>query len=185
MPLTPPPRAHQVRYHGVLAPGASQRDRVVPGEAALRPAEDSTDPGREGSPREAQTSPEATLLTGTPNGHPSRGEHSKHHPADSAGDPSHEELRFASGSRDRARCLRWASLLQRVFEIDALRCPRCGSTLRLIAAIEDPTVARKILECLALPARAPPLEPATAEPAELRHTEDGWLFDQSAVHDAP
>ena len=81
--------------------------------------------------------------------------------------------------------MRWASLLQRVFEIDALRCPCCGSTLRLIAAIEDPTVARKILECLALPARAPPLEPATAEPAERGHTEDGWLFDQSAVHDAP
>jgi hypothetical protein len=57
---------------------------------------------------------------------------------------------------------RWAALLQRVFEIDALRCPRCGSRLCLIAAIEDPTVARKILECLKLPARAPPLEPASA-----------------------
>jgi hypothetical protein len=56
---------------------------------------------------------------------------------------------------------RWAELLQRVFEIDALRCPRCGSRLRLIAAIEDPAVARKILECLKLPARAPPLEPAS------------------------
>jgi hypothetical protein len=43
----------------------------------------------------------------------------------------------------------------RVVEIDALRCPRCGSTLRLIAAIEDPTVARKIPECMKLPARAP------------------------------
>ncbi|MBK7950722.1 MAG: transposase [Deltaproteobacteria bacterium] len=29
-PLIPPPRAHQVRYHGVLAPCASGRDRVVP-----------------------------------------------------------------------------------------------------------------------------------------------------------
>ena len=29
-PLVPPPRAHQVRYHGVLAPCASGRDRVVP-----------------------------------------------------------------------------------------------------------------------------------------------------------
>ena len=33
VPLIPPPRAHQVRYHGILAPGASYRDRVVPGEA--------------------------------------------------------------------------------------------------------------------------------------------------------
>jgi len=29
-PLIPPPRAHQVRYHGLLAPCASGRDRVVP-----------------------------------------------------------------------------------------------------------------------------------------------------------
>jgi len=32
VPLIPPPRAHQVRYHGILAPSSSQRDRVVPGE---------------------------------------------------------------------------------------------------------------------------------------------------------
>jgi len=56
--------------------------------------------------------------------------------------------------------MRWAALLQRFFEIDALRCPRCGATLRLIAAIEDPMVARRILECLKLPPRAPPLVPA-------------------------
>src|SRR5213596_3318535 len=29
-PLIPPPRAHQVRYHGILAPSASLRSRVVP-----------------------------------------------------------------------------------------------------------------------------------------------------------
>ncbi len=30
VPLIPPPRAHQVRYHGILAPAASLRDRIVP-----------------------------------------------------------------------------------------------------------------------------------------------------------
>jgi hypothetical protein len=30
VPLIPPPRAHQVRYHGILAPSASMRDRIVP-----------------------------------------------------------------------------------------------------------------------------------------------------------
>ncbi len=29
--LIPPPRFHVVRYHGILAPRASERDRVVPG----------------------------------------------------------------------------------------------------------------------------------------------------------
>ena len=75
--------------------------------------------------------------------------------------------------------MRWALLLQRVFEIDALHCPHCGSTLRLVAAIEDPPVARKILECLALPARAPPLAPAVATTPDLGQSADDWLFDQS------
>jgi len=86
---------------------------------------------------------------------------------------------------DRAtrRRYRWAELLQRVFEVDALRCPRCSSTLRLIAAIEDPAVARKILECLKLPARSPPVEPASQaaippEPVASDRDAD-WDFDQS------
>jgi hypothetical protein len=82
-----------------------------------------------------------------------------------------------------ARRMRWAALLQRVFEIDALRCPRCGSTMRLIAAIEDPDVARRILECMELPARAPPLRDATVAPAEPISPEDDWIFGQSPSHE--
>lgn len=39
VPLIPPPRAHQVRYHGVLAPCASARDRIVPGPRLARGAD--------------------------------------------------------------------------------------------------------------------------------------------------
>jgi hypothetical protein len=97
--------------------------------------------------------------------------------------------------------MRWAALLQRVFEVagqlcgpsareskihrDSLRCPRCGSTMRLIAAIEDPDVARRILECLELPARAPPLGGGTGGNDEPLSLQDDWLFDQSTGHDAP
>lgn len=35
--LIPPPRQHQVRYHGILAPSATWRDQVVPGPARARP----------------------------------------------------------------------------------------------------------------------------------------------------
>ncbi len=86
---------------------------------------------------------------------------------------------------NRVRRMRWASLLQRVFEVDALQCPLCGSTMRLIAAIEDPAVARKILENLKLPARAPPLEPAATDSLDAGRTEDEWCFDQSPLLDAP
>ena len=80
--------------------------------------------------------------------------------------------------------MRWAALLQRVFEVDALCCPRCGTTLRLVAAIEDPWVARKILACLDLPARAPPLAPPAAE---LNDVDPALVedFDQSPTSEDP
>ena len=69
--------------------------------------------------------------------------------------------------------------------------------MRLIAAITDPSVARRILECLALPPRAPPLGPASAidpersldpslpeqpTPAEME-PDPGFDFDQTPVED--
>ena len=50
----------------------------------------------------------------------------------------------------------WARLLKRVFDIDIERCPHCGGELKIIAAIEQPTVIAKILAHLGLPTRAPP-----------------------------
>ncbi|MHC5052966.1 MAG: hypothetical protein ACYTGK_20455 [Planctomycetota bacterium] len=79
----------------------------------------------------------------------------------------------------------WAALLQRVFEIDALRCPGCGSTMRLIAAIEDTDVVRRILECLNLPARAPPVGEVTGRKYGPPDPEDDWHFDQSTGYDEP
>jgi hypothetical protein len=74
-------------------------------------------------------------------------------------------------------------MLQRVFEVDALRCPRCTSTMRLIAAIDDPAVAERILECLKLPARAPPLGRATLESEDPERSEGDWFFDQAPTHE--
>ena len=54
----------------------------------------------------------------------------------------------------------WARLLKRVFDIDIECCPHCGGTLKIIAAIEDPSVTARILAHLGLPARAPPRAPA-------------------------
>jgi hypothetical protein len=57
--------------------------------------------------------------------------------------------------------------------------------MRLVAAIEDPAVARKILECLDLPARAPPLEavPSSAslgaEAGFYDQKQQSWEFDQT------
>ena len=54
-------------------------------------------------------------------------------------------------------------MLRRVFLVDILKCGKCGGRLRILAAIHSPEAIRRILECLGLPSRAPPVAPAEAE----------------------
>ena len=87
----------------------------------------------------------------------------------------------------------WADLLQRVFEVDALRCPACGGRMRILSAITEPDVARRILDWLDMPARAPPLAGPKGEPGERSREEStpdpawdddpGFDFDQSTPQD--
>ena len=60
----------------------------------------------------------------------------------------------------------WAQRLKRVFKIDIETCATCGGKMKVIAAIEDPAVIKRILAHLdnhqgaghhpAHPPRAPP-----------------------------
>ena len=45
--------------------------------------------------------------------------------------------------------MRWARLLKRVFKIDMEHCSQCGGPLKIIAAIEHPSVIAKILRAFA------------------------------------
>ena len=56
----------------------------------------------------------------------------------------------------RERRLAWAVLMKRTFGWSVLVCPACSGPMRLISAVEDPAVAARILQHLALPARPPP-----------------------------
>jgi hypothetical protein len=68
------------------------------------------------------------------------------------------EHRNAAEEQDpRPRNYTWSQLMARVFALDVLECPRCGSRMRILAAIEDLVVARKILDSLGLPSRPPPV----------------------------
>lgn len=52
----------------------------------------------------------------------------------------------------------WARLIQKIYEIDPLICPKCNGTIRVIVFIEEAAVIRKILEHLGLwvvPTRPP------------------------------
>ncbi len=55
---------------------------------------------------------------------------------------------------------RWANLIRRVYEVDPLVCPRCGSQMRVVSFITEPRVVRRIVDHLRKgdrPARPPPL----------------------------
>lgn len=56
----------------------------------------------------------------------------------------------------------WATLLKRVYGIDALECPRCGGRLRFTAVYEDKAVAQAELEQHGLPHAPPALARAQA-----------------------
>lgn len=75
---------------------------------------------------------------------------------------------------ERATRAHWARLIQKVYEVDPLECPKCGHTMRLIAVIDDSAVIRRILKHLRLwnpqpkepdhPARDPPWPANTTIP---------------------
>jgi hypothetical protein len=65
----------------------------------------------------------------------------------------------------RASRLPCAWLLARGFAVDALRCPRCGGRLRLIAALTDPDSSRTYLTGVGLPADPPASAPPRPPPS--------------------
>src|SRR4030042_5525298 len=67
--------------------------------------------------------------------------------------PQAEATEPMTGSHAACRSA-WARLIAKVYEIDPLVCPRCGSEMRLIAVITDPAEVRKILRHLLTIGRA-------------------------------
>jgi hypothetical protein len=67
----------------------------------------------------------------------------------------------ASPARDRKYT--WAELMKRAFLLDVLQCGHCGGRMKILAIIRPPTATVKILNCLGLPSRAPPLAPASPD----------------------
>ena len=44
----------------------------------------------------------------------------------------------------------WARLIQKIYAVDPLVCPKCKGAMRIISSIEDPSIIRAILEHLGL-----------------------------------
>jgi len=58
----------------------------------------------------------------------------------------------------------WARLLKRIFGIDVETCNLCGGKVKIISAIEDPKVIKKILDHVGIPSVAPAPKPARGPP---------------------
>jgi hypothetical protein len=165
--LVPPPRFHLVRYHGILGPCASERDRIVPASApAAR---------RDRMPRLSL----AVASIAEPPSANARGERTHVPTGDPRREVAHERNRTIpalAAQRDawpspdeptsRPRRLAWSELLRRVFAVDVLACPRCGGRMRVLAAIQPPDATQAILACLDLPSRAPPTAPPLPDGTE-------------------
>ena len=66
-------------------------------------------------------------------------------PQETPGQDSNLEMENVSNKASRRS---WARLIQKVYEVDPLICPKCGHALKVIAVITEPHEVRKILECL-------------------------------------
>jgi hypothetical protein len=70
-----------------------------------------------------------------------------------------------SDAPKKSRRIGWAELLARVFNIDMLHCPSCGSeNFKPCAAILEVSAIRKILIHLGLPTKPPDIAPARFSP---------------------
>jgi len=69
----------------------------------------------------------------------------------------------------RRKCrMTWAALIKAVYEVDPLKCPKCGGTMRIISFIEKATqqsVVEKILRHCGLWKEAPPRAPPIPIPS--------------------
>jgi hypothetical protein len=81
-----------------------------------------------------------------------------------------EEITPVKSATRHPRNYAWAELMRRVWEFDVLAC-ECGGRLRILSAIHPPETTRKILDCLGLPSRPPPIAPAIPEPT----LDSAWL----------
>ena len=70
-----------------------------------------------------------------------------------AGEPTEDQGVSVSDSRKA-----WARLLAMIYDVDPFRCPKCGSTMSVIAIIRNPAEIQTIAACLAKHGRGPPDE---------------------------
>jgi len=150
--LIPPPRHPLVRYFGVLSSASRWRPHVVPPVPAHRKRTCSCAHSAAANESTIKVTGAQACLAGAP---------AQESEAAAAQEPA-SERRSRGCVQAATRYIPWADLLKRVFDVDALLCPRCSSRLRIISLIMEPAVVRRILRSLDLPSEPPPVARARA-----------------------
>jgi hypothetical protein len=87
---------------------------------------------------------------------------------------------------DKAFRKNWARLIQKIYEVDPLICPKCQGPMRVIAFIEEDDVIKKILKHLGLwiikrkprpVANAPPIDVFPAYDEQPGPSADDYIID--------
>ena len=162
--LVPPPRHPLVRFHGAFAPRSSWRREVVPKAPSPEPTKPHDHPHKPPTPQSppaAATSPRAprvnptTLVANTESLTPN------------VLALKHWERLNSGALVATSPRVDWALLMRRTFDVDVLECPKCTGKLRILALVDDLTIAAQILDELNIP-RAPPPKRAR-DPTTLDH----------------
>jgi hypothetical protein len=181
--LIPPPRVHRHRYHGVLAPNRG------PSHAIDLPRTPRSRHAKRGE--NAWLRARVVALGRDERGTSEPEDGSRETPGDEPGARFQEDA--AATLTGNAARSRWARLLARIYEVFPLRCPDCGSEMRILAFLTDPGAVGAILRHLDLPDTAPRLAPARAPPQAALELESDYVaavdplpaddFDQTPAFD--
>jgi hypothetical protein len=178
--LVPPPRTPLIRFHGAIAPNFPHRGAVValaPRHSERNPQSCSSTRASRESKTQRQDDPAPERCASAPDESAKSNVEQGGVPIASCSPPpvKRSVATDTPATRAIADCdalrtfesaisrIDWATLLRRVYDIDALACP-CGGRLRFTALVTDPDAARTVLQELRLPAAPPPILPAHAAP---------------------
>jgi hypothetical protein len=76
---------------------------------------------------------------------------------------------------------KWRELIKKVWEADALRCPKCSWEMRIVSPIDEEDVIERILRHLGLWQEGVRVHGGTDPPGET--TLDPWLADPFSDYD--
>jgi hypothetical protein len=76
----------------------------------------------------------------------------------------------------------WAALIKVVYEVDPLKCPKCGGTMKIVSFIEETPVIEKILRHCKLWKEVPPRPPPQIKEGPVAET--GPYYDFTFIEPA-